>query len=278
MKALVCAVFLSCSFSGCVDPVCSPGETRCLGNSAQVCLANGQWREFENCGDVGRHSGGTWQCSPSSSMDGGVSCSGGGFCAASEPTPEMVRAFWTYMESVYGSRQIDKRDAPSMQLVADVLQLLGVQDTQTFLTRYTTTVGKRIYTPFDVGVATPAYPLWSQITICVHEHRHVAQYEAENVDYLAHYLASGADRAEYEAEAYRTAAELDWWRFHGLDSPRDLANHLQPYNCTPAQIASAREIIELSEDTIQRGGLVSDTSAAAIEWLEANAPGLRIRG
>jgi hypothetical protein len=153
-----------------------------------------------------------------------------------------------------------------------------VQDRQTFLSRFTTTIGTRIYTPFDVGVPTLEYPLWGQITICVHEHQHVNQYHAEGVDYLTHYLASGADRADFEAEAYRTAAELDWWRYRRLDSALGLANHLQPYNCTPSEIAEARQIIELTEDAIRRGGLVSDTTTTAIEWLEANAPALKARG
>jgi hypothetical protein len=278
MRANVCLAIVVVTVGGCTNPPCSPGETRCLADSAQVCLANGEWREFANCADVAGRSGGKWQCGASTSVDGGVTCMGGGLCDATEPTPQMVRAFWSYMQSVYGSQQIDKRDAPSMKLVAEVLQLLKIEDTQTFLGRFTTTIGKRIYTPFDVGVPTPEYDLWAQIKICVHEHQHVAQYDAESIDYLARYLASGADRAGYEAEAYRTAAELDWWRYHGLDSPRGLAQHLVPYNCTPSQIESAREIIELGEDTIQRGGLVSDTSAAAIEWLQANAPALQVRG
>jgi hypothetical protein len=253
-----------------------PGQTRCLGDAAQICLANGEWREFERCSDVAQHSGGTWQCGAGS--DGGVSCVGNGFCSATDPTPEMVRAFWSYMESVYGSQQIDKADAPSMQLVADVLALLGIQDKQLFLTRYTTTIGTRIYTPFEVGVPTAEYPLWGQITICVHEHQHVNQYRAEGIDYMTHYLASGADRADFEAEAYRTQAELEWWRYGRIDSAQGLAAHLVPYNCTPGEIASAQQIIELSEGTIARGGIVSDTTTTAIEWLEANAPALKTRG
>jgi hypothetical protein len=276
-KATCFAIAIGFLLGGCTDQSpCTPGQTRCLGSSAQVCLASGEWREFENCADVGQRSGGAWQCGASSTVDGGVTCVGSGFCSATDPTPEMVRAFWSYMESVYGSTQIDKQDAPSMQLVADTLDLLGIQDKQTFLSRFTTTIGTHIYTPFDIGVPTPEYSLWGQIVICVHEHEHVAQYRAEGIDYLTHYLGSGADRADYEAEAYRTSAELGWWRARGVADAVGLADHLQAYNLTPGEIVSGLEIIQLSEDTIARGGLVSDATRTALEWLEANAPGLKV--
>jgi hypothetical protein len=263
---------------GCSSPPCSPGQTRCVGDSAQVCLANGSWREFENCSDVASHSGGVWQCGASPSVDGGVSCVGNGYCSATDPTPQMVQDFWTFMASVYGSKQIDKTNSAAIDVVGDFLQLIGVQDEQTFLSRFTTTIGTRIYTPFDVGTTTPEYSLWAEMIICVHEHKHVVQFENEGIDYVARYLASGADRADYEAEAYRTAAELNHWRYGTVDSAQGLANHLTNYNCTPAEIDNAREIIQLSEDTIGKGGLVSDVTATAIEWLEANAPALKVRG
>lgn len=262
---------------GCSSPPCSPGQTRCMGDSAQVCLANGQWREFESCSNIGQHSGGSWQCGASSTIDGGVTCVGGGFCSLTEPSPEMVQAFWSFLEAVHGATRVDKNNAPEMQLLADLLQLLGIQDRQSFLTNFTTTIGTRIYTPFEVGVPTREYPLWAQMVIAVHEHQHVYQYRAEGIEYMTRYLASGIERADYEAEAYRTRAELDWWRFGTLDSVDDLADHLLAYNCTPAQIGLAHEILQLTEETIQQGGLVSDTTATAIEWLEANAPALKSR-
>ena len=44
-----------------------------------------------------------------------------------------------------------------------------------FLGSFTTTIGKRIYTPFDIGVPDERYDLWGQISVCVHEHQHVEQ-------------------------------------------------------------------------------------------------------
>jgi hypothetical protein len=277
MMKIAFAIALCIALEGCA-PQCTPGATRCVGDSAQVCLANGQWREFESCSAVGQQSGGSWQCGASPSVDGGVTCVGGGFCDATEPTPEMVKAFWSYLDDVYGAKQIDKKDAPSMELVADVLQTVGIQNEQTFLTKYTTTIGTKIYTPFDIGVPTPDYSLWAQMWIGVHEHQHVVQYRNEGIDFMAKYLVSSADRAAYEAEAYRTGAELDWWRYRLMDSSLGLANHLQSYNCTASDIGSAHEIIQLTEDTIRQGGFVSEATVTAVEWLEANAPKLRVSG
>jgi hypothetical protein len=274
--ALTLCILAGCANNG--NSPCSPGQTRCVGDSAQVCLASGQWREFESCSNVGQHSGGTWQCGPSSTVDGGVTCVGGGFCEATDPTPEMVRAFWSFMEQVHGATRIDKTNAPEMQLLGDLLQTLGIENRDIFLTHYTTTIGTRIYTPFEPGVPTPDYNLWAQMVIGVHEIQHVFQYRAEGVEYLGRYVADGFNRADYEAEAYRTRAELDWWRYRTLDSAEDLANHLLAYNCTSDEIGLARQIIQLTEETVQQGGLVSDTTATAIEWLQANAPALRVPG
>src|SRR5260370_7173375 len=99
---------------GCTE-ICTPGQTRCVNNSAQVCLANGQWREFERCPDVAKQSGGTWQCAASSAVDGGVTCLGSPFCTLTEPTPELVQTYWSYMENVYQSKRIAKSSAPEMQ-------------------------------------------------------------------------------------------------------------------------------------------------------------------
>jgi hypothetical protein len=267
-------VLMGCNNSG---TPCTAGQTRCMGDSAQVCLASGEWREFESCSNVGQHSGGMWQCGASSTIDGGVTCVGGGFCQATDPTPEMVRAFWSFMSAVHGATVIDKNNAPEIKLLADILQVLGIQDSHTFLTRYTTTIGTRIYTPFELGVPTPDYSLWGQMIIAVHEHQHVFQYRAEGIEYMARYLVNGFYRADYEAEAFRTRSELDWWRFGYVDDSNELASHLLAYNCTASQIGMARTIIQLTGETVEHGGLVSDTTATAIEWLQANAPGLRTR-
>jgi hypothetical protein len=64
---------------------------------------------------------------------------------------ELVRAFWDFMTREYGSRAISKANAVEMKLAAQALGLMGVLDTEAFLRDYTTTIGRRIYVPFEPG-------------------------------------------------------------------------------------------------------------------------------
>jgi hypothetical protein len=192
-----------------------------------------------------------------------------------EPTPDIVRGLWQHMTSYYGSQVADKSNSALMRLVADALQLFGVEKASDFLTQFTTTVATTIYIPFEVGVESGGWTLWEQILICVHEHMHVYQWRTEGVGFAAKYLTSSAARAEFEAEAYRSAAELSWWRCKQLVPPAALADHLRAYGCSQADINSASQIIALSEETIRRGGIVNPPTAVALAWLDANAPELR---
>ena len=57
------------------------------------------------------------------------------------------------------------------------------------LKNFTTTIGRRIYTPFEVGSPKGGWDLWHQIVICVHEHQHVVQHDREGLAYEVSYLA-----------------------------------------------------------------------------------------
>src|SRR5262249_31578700 len=143
-----------------------------------------------------------------------------------EPTPETVRGLWQHMAQHYGSQVADKKDSTLMRAIAGALQLFGVERADDFLSRFTTTIGSVIYAPFEVGVDARGWSLWEQIVICVHEHMHVYQWRAEGVGFVAKYITSSAARAAYEAEAYRSAAELSWWRSCQVGDPAALASHL----------------------------------------------------
>jgi hypothetical protein len=136
-------------------------------------------------------------------------------------------------------------------------------------------VADTIYLPFQIGDESTGWSLWEQIVICAHEHEHVLQWRREGVAFAAKYLVSSAFRAAYEAEAYRSAAELSWWRWRQVVPPASLAAHLTAYRCSQADINSAAQIIQLAEATIERGGIINPPTAAVINWLSANAPGLR---
>ncbi len=69
MMALQVLVFALLSVA-CPQPVCEALQTRCAGNIAQVCNAQGQWQEVANCDTV---TPGEWQCT--ADEDVGHTCS-----------------------------------------------------------------------------------------------------------------------------------------------------------------------------------------------------------
>lgn len=193
----------------------------------------------------------------------------------SDPTPDIVRGLWAHMTQRYGSKVADKTNAPLMELIAGAMQLFGVDNASDFLKNFTTTIATTIYVPFEIGDDSTGWSLWDQIVICAHEHEHVLQWQREGVAFAAKYLASSGFRAAYEAEAYRSEAELSWWRTRQVAAPTTLAAHLTAYRCSQADMNSAAQIIELSEATIERGGIINPPTAAVIDWLNTNAPSLR---
>lgn len=198
----------------------------------------------------------------------------------SELTPATVIGLWGYMSRRFGTTTVSKPRAAEMRLLAGVLGRLGVLDAQTFLARYATTIGRRIYVPFEVGVPERGWPLWSQLRICVHEHQHVVQLDEHGaVPFALRYLGSRSGRALLEADAYRTSLELHYWRFRELPRLDGMAHAvLSGYALRGEDVEVAQRVLELSGDAIQRGAVITRAGRAAIDWLESDAPELRLRG
>jgi hypothetical protein len=51
MRVLVCLFLLA--LMGCPTPVCDPTETRCVGETAEICGSDGLWRVLMECGGEG---------------------------------------------------------------------------------------------------------------------------------------------------------------------------------------------------------------------------------
>src|SRR5262249_6579697 len=161
------------------------------------------------------------------------------------------------------------------QVVAGVLGALGIVNREDFLRRFATTIGKRIYLPFDVGDAAQGWSLWGQVMVLTHECQHIVQYNANGpLGFSWRYLTNTAARAAFEAEAYRCQLELQWWRTRTLLSPAELAGSLRSYGVTEADVQVAQKTLEMSAETLKRGGIVNQASKVAIAWLDANAPEL----
>jgi hypothetical protein len=194
----------------------------------------------------------------------------------SEPTPERVREYFAYMIEKFGARVVDKRSAVEMQLAARVLRLLGILDADAFLHHFATTIGRRIYLPFDPGTPTDGWSLWGQIMVLAHECQHVAQYDALGpLRFTWQYLGSTAGRTKLEAEAYRCQLELQHWRTGQIPSPHDLAASLRSYAVTDADVRVAETMLAMSAESVKAGAVINPTSRVAIDWLTLNAPELR---
>jgi hypothetical protein len=192
--------------------------------------------------------------------------------------PEEVWAFWRFMQDHYRTTVVNKRDALEMQLVAQALDALGIQSRDRFLRNFTTTLGRRIYTPFEVGSPRGGWDLWSQVVICVHEHQHVVQHDREGLSFEVSYLADRAARARWEAEAYRSNLELHFWRYGTTPSARRIAEVLGDYGCRPEDVDVAAKSLALSAVSIRKGAVINEATHVALGWLDEHAPRLRAKG
>ncbi len=183
-------------------------------------------------------------------------------------TPDEVRRFWRYMCNEYGTSTIDKSKAGEMKLVADVLGTMGIQDSNAFLTQYTTTIGTRIYVPFEVGSPVGGWDLWQQMVICVHEHVHVGQHKKGGpIGFGLAYLVDRAARTEFEVEGYTANMEMNHWRYGKRGSAKALARSLRGYAVRDTDIKVAEEGLGLAAYSIRQGAVVTDSMAAALPWL-----------
>ncbi|MFN7698888.1 MAG: hypothetical protein ACK5U8_13400 [Deltaproteobacteria bacterium] len=192
--------------------------------------------------------------------------------------PEEVWAFWRFVQDHYRTTVVNKRDALEMQLVAQALDALGIQSRDRFLRNFTTTLGRRIYTPFEVGSPRGGWDLWSQVIICVHEHQHVVQHDREGLSFEVSYLADRAARARWEAEAYRSNLELHFWRYGTTPSARRIAEVLGDYGCRPEDVDVAAKSLALSAVSIRKGAVINEATHVALGWLDEHVPRLRAKG
>lgn len=191
-----------------------------------------------------------------------------------DPTPEQVRAFWAYMLARFKCEVVDKATSGRMAAAGWFLDLLGIMDRETFLDRYTTTIGSTIFAPFKPGDTDR--DLWHQCELLTHEIEHATQFRRDGfLPCATRYLTSDAERAQYEAEALRAESEVAYWRTGSVPDPAAMANKLKAYSVGPAEIEHVAEYLRASRETTERGGVISEVARAAIEWLDENAPELK---
>jgi len=181
---------------------------------------------------------------------------------------DMVKSFWEFMRVHYNFHVLKKSDSRGMILIGEALDSMGIQDADTFLSRYTTTIGASIYVPFDIGAGSYDN-LLSQIETCVHECVHIEQFRKARAAFIARYLGNTADRADYEAEAYLTNIEMHFFLTGKLLNPRSLASNLIEYGCSDVDVSVVAKKLSMGADLVKDGAMISGPTLTAVKWLQS---------
>lgn len=180
---------------------------------------------------------------------------------------DAIIAFWKHMSHKFGSSHCTKGDSEFCKMIAWCADKMGIMDSDDFMKKYSSTIGKKIYTPWKIG--SDEKPLWYQIVIIVHEHVHVYQDDTDDF-FQIKYLASDAHRAVFEAEAYRTELELCWWRYGALPSIRKVAEKVKPYSVSDDDVDVVEQYLKSSSVSICKGALLGPVIRHALVWLHGN--------
>lgn len=184
-------------------------------------------------------------------------------------TPEMVKDFWAYMTTKYGTTVKSKADADEMKLVAMVLDAMHITDKDAFLARFVTTIGKTIYVPFTIGDdKNPVWSLFSQLAVCMHEHQHVIQANRDGEAlFMVRYLLDPTWRATYEGEGYRTNMTLLYQMFGNQPDVDPYVRSIANYGLGLAEMAYFRHFLKMSIPAIVAGGVPDEACRVTLAWL-----------
>jgi len=181
-------------------------------------------------------------------------------------TPTIVQGAWDHLEDHFNSRRA-RKTAPEMELAAQVLQQMGILESEAFLKRFTTTIARTIYTPFEVG-NPETHSLRSQLLICAHEHHHVWQFTQDPLKFTFEYGSDSARRAAFEAQAFRCNQEVGFWLTGTVPDPASTAANLEHYGCSQTDILVTEKALRSSALTAKAGGVVNEASQVMIDYLE----------
>ena len=187
-----------------------------------------------------------------------------------EPTSAIVRGLYDHLQRRYGSRLVDRSESKPFQVLADLVSLLGIADRESYLRRTVTTIGHTIYAPFTPGEASPPYDLWTQIVVAAHEHEHIVQAEESGGDlaFILRYLVSPSDRAVFEARAFFSTFELEYWRYGEVRTSVDTITKIisGSYGLGANDVLAARAALVVGLDVARVGGL-SPATREVIKYL-----------
>lgn len=189
--------------------------------------------------------------------------------------PLDVADFWATLQHRYGTTRLNRNDSTDMQFLAGALDTLGIMDKKTFMENCVTTIGRRMWTPFEPGVPVGPWDLWTQIRVAVHEHNHVVLDDQEPaLNYETRYIGEPPYRARVEALCYRCEAALEYrYLRHEMD-PEEIARVLREgYALPEADAAFVVQVLRTGMESIRRGALPSPVLQFSVAWLDARLDG-----
>jgi hypothetical protein len=196
-----------------------------------------------------------------------------------DPDREVVHGLWMSLAVRYRTQLIPKKVAMEMVLLDKIASRFGFADGASFLESYATTLGRRIYVPFGIGIPDPEWPLWSQIGTALHEHQHVVQMVRAGglPAYARDYLLSSAKRASLEADAYACNLFVTYQRYGEVpDTAIDwvIRSLEDAYYVTTKDLSVVRAMLKSYAAAIESGGVPNEVCKIATIWMQKNAPHL----
>ena len=182
-------------------------------------------------------------------------------------TKQLVSDLMVDALQMFDFRWKAKEDSVFMDTVAGALDLMGIIDKQMFMDRFTTTIGRTIYAPFQ-WTEGDAAELWNHVKTLVHELTHVRQHNADPVLFPARYLADRSWRAQYEAEAFTADLQMHFWMTGQVYDVNTRASVLLNYGLDNDHCNYVASHLASVAETIKDGGQVSYVATWACEWLE----------
>lgn len=180
-----------------------------------------------------------------------------------------VKSIWAHYQGRLGSKVFPKRSRVLMRIAARVVARRTETTEEEFLGDFVTTIGRRIYVPFELGVEKPGWLFRDQMLLAVHEHQHVVQWLKEPVRFLTKYARDTRKRALFEAEAFRS--EFEACNAFGWSPPNleQRLGTLAGYGVTAADVGAARSYLALHVSEQGHPGPRADWTKAgtlALRW------------
>jgi len=194
-------------------------------------------------------------------------------------TKEMVVSAFQDLVIAQDIAWVDKRSDAFQGVIADALQVLGIQEASLYKTKYLSMIPlphKIIYaTPFEPGVETEDFSLDAQLDTLSHEKTHKLDAVLEGVAaYGLQYGLRKTGRVHREMRANASMAE--WYRARygvEMDAVR-MADGMRYYGCT-AEIQFAEIEMRSMLLTVNAGGVVGGLGGEEmIRWALAKFPEL----